>query len=357
MQEAKFYKKLPDKTAACELCCHYCIIKEGAAGICGARKNLNGTLYSLVYGYPAAINIDPIEKKPLFHFLPGSSTFSLGTLGCNFKCSNCQNWEISQIPPSPLRQRRINLSREKIQPSLTPLFKKGNAIVEPQKIVQQAVESGCRSIAYTYNEPTIFAEYALDIMKPAKQNNLKNVWVSNGYMSDSCLEALIPYLDAINVDVKSMDEKFYKKTCGAKLEPVLQNLLNIKKAGIHLEITTLIIPKLSDDPAMLKELAEFIAQKLGPETPWHLSKFSPEVSWKLKRSSATAEKVVLAGCEIGKRAGLKYVYAGNLYNSDKENTYCPKCGQLAIKRLGYDITEYDNDGKCQKCHLDLNIIT
>lgn len=340
MQEAQFYKKLTDQVVICELCCHNCQIKNQAAGICGVRKNVDGQLYSLAYGRPAAINIDPIEKKPLFHFQPGSLTYSLGTLGCNFTCANCQNWEISQTKDATLPNPPLS----------------GRKIVEPQKIVEQTMDSGCRSIAYTYNEPTIFTEYALDIMKLAKQNNLKSVWVSNGYMSRACLEAIIPYLDAINVDIKSMDEKFYRETCGAKLKPVLNNLISLKKAGVHLEITTLIIPKLFDDPTRLKKLAEFIVKKLGDDVPWHVSKFSPDISWKLRDVPAATEKTIFQAYDIGKKAGLKYVYVGNVYNTDKENTYCPKCGQLAIKRLGYNITRRDNNGNCQKCGQSLDIV-
>lgn len=354
MHEAKFYKKLADQTVACELCNHFCHIKNNAVGICSVRKNLDGQLYSLVYGYPAAMNIDPIEKKPLFHFLPGSSAFSLGALGCNFRCDNCQNWEISQA--KNLTTLSPPLSGREIQNSPAPLLKAGNAIVEPQKIVEQALDFGCQSIAYTYNEPTVFTEYALDIMKLAKQNNLKNIWVSNGYMSEQCLEAISPYLDGANIDLKSMAEKFYRKTCGAKLKQVLKNLIEIKKAGVHLEITTLVIPKLSDDPSMLKKTAEFMVKELGAEVPWHISKFSPEISWKLKNTPATSERTIFDAYEIGKTAGLKYVYVGNVHKTDKENTYCPNCGQLAIKRLGYNITRYDNNGKCPKCGRSLNII-
>ncbi|KKR91388.1 MAG: Radical SAM domain protein [Parcubacteria group bacterium GW2011_GWC2_42_12] len=371
MIEAQFYKKLKppltpllgkernSQTVVCELCCHYCHIKNQAVGICSVRKNINGQLYSLVYGQPAAINIDPIEKKPLFHFQPGSFTFSFGTLGCNFKCANCQNWEISQAVVSLFPQKRE--SRKNVSPKLNNFWIPAyagmtNLIIEPQKIVEQAIESACASIAYTYNEPTVFTEYALDIMKIAKKNNLKNVWVSNGYMSELCLEAIVPYLNAINVDVKSMDEKFYRETCGAKLKPVLNNLINLKKANVHLEITTLVVPKLSDDPAMLKELASFIVQELGSDTPWHISKFSPDISWKLRDAPATLEKTIFQAHEIGKKAGLKYVYVGNVYNSDKENTYCPNCGQLAIKRLGYNTTRYDNNGNCQECGQNLDLV-
>ncbi|MDD4901285.1 MAG: AmmeMemoRadiSam system radical SAM enzyme [Patescibacteria group bacterium] len=339
MREAQFYKKSANNAVACELCSHYCRIKSGATGICGARQNIDGRLYSLVYSKPAAMNVDPMEKKPLFHFLPGSKTFSLGTLGCNFKCANCQNWEISQA----FVETRHGASLRRP--------------VSPRQIVAQAVASGCQSIAYTYNEPTIFTEYALDIMKLAKKNNLKNVWVSNGYMGEQCLKAILPYLDAANIDLKSFDEKFYLKNCGAKLAPILKNLISLKQAGVHLEITTLIIPGLSDDPAMLKKLAEFIVRELGSDTPWHVSRFWPEISWKLHAAKATPEQTVLQAHAIGKNAGLKYVYAGNLYNTDKENTYCPKCGELAIHRLGYDITRYDKDGHCAKCGLVLLVHT
>jgi len=335
MQEAQFYKKISDQTVICELCCHNCQIKNQAVGICSARKNVNGRLYSLVYGRPVAMNVDPIEKKPLFHFLPGSQVFSLGTLGCNFKCLNCQNWDISQV-------RAANQ---------TP-----RVIVKTEEIIKQALRAGCKSIAYTYNEPTIFTEYALEIMKLAKKNNLKNVWVSNGYMSQDCLKAIAPYLDAANIDLKSMEEKFYNKTCGAKLKPILKNLMDIKRAGVHLEITTLIIPELSDDPVMLKELAEFIVKELGATTPWHVSAFSPDISWKLKESPTTPDDTIFQAYEIGKQAGLKYVYVGNVYGSSKENTYCPNCGQLAIKRLGYNITRHDDNGRCQKCGQTLDLI-
>lgn len=335
MYEAQFYKKSADQTVACELCNHFCQIKNGAVGICGVRKNINGKLISLVYGYPAAVNIDPIEKKPLFHFQPGSKTFSLGTLGCNFKCANCQNWGISQTeaPDQPAQ-----------------------SYLEPKEIIEQTLKSGCQSISYTYNEPTVFAEYALEIMKLARLDNLKNVWVSNGYMSEACLEAIVPYLDAANLDLKSMDEKFYKETCHAKLKPVLKNLIDLKKSGVHLEITTLVIPELSASPAMLKKTAEFIAHELGNNTPWHVSRFSPDVAWKLKNTPATSEEVILQAHQIGKQAGLKYVYVGNVYNTDKENTYCPNCGQLAIKRVGYHITRYDDHGHCPKCGQNLDII-
>ncbi len=341
MYQAQFYKKLDHQIVACQLCHHNCLIKNNSAGICSVRKNVNGQLFSLVYGYPAAINVDPIEKKPLFHFLPGSLTYSIGTLGCNFRCANCQNWSLSQVFD--------------ITP-LTPLVRGGDLTwVEPEKIVEQALGSECQSIAYTYNEPTVFAEYALDIMKLARKNKLKNVWVSNGYLGDDCLKAILPYLDAINVDLKSMDANFYKTNCGARLEPILKNLLAIKKAGAHLEITTLIIPRLSDDLTRLKRAAEFIVNDLGEDVPWHLSKFSPEISWKLKKSPATPEAVIFQAYEIGKAAGLKYIYLGNVPGDERENTYCPACGELAIRRFGYEIARLDHRGRCAHCDKNLDI--
>jgi pyruvate formate lyase activating enzyme len=333
MEEAKFYKKLANQAVSCGLCYQACLIKNNTSGICRVRKNLNGQLFSAVYGYPAAINVDPIEKKPFFHFLPGSLCYSIGTFGCNLKCANCQNWTLSQANNT----------------------KKLQTFTSPDKIVAEALESNCQSIAYTYNEPTIFAEYALAIMKLARENNLKNVWVSNGYMSSLCLKTIIPYLDAINVDLKSMDEKFYKVTCRAKLKPILKNLITLEKSGVHLEITTLIIPGLSDDYNMLKSLAEFIANELDTHVPWHLSRFSPEISWKLKKTPETQEETIFTAYDIGKTAGLKYVYAGNLPGDERENTYCPACGELAIRRFGYEIERFDKHGNCANCDKNLDI--
>lgn len=337
MHEAKFYKKLDEKTAQCRLCSHFCVIKDGRLGNCSVRKNQGGKLYSLVYGYPVAINIDPVEKKPLFHFMPGTESYSLGTLGCNFHCKNCQNWNISQ-------EQHIE-EREKLMEYMAP-----------EKIVEEALGNECQSISYTYNEPTIWAEYALDIMKLAREKKLKNIWVSNGFMADECLEAIAPELDAINVDIKSFDDDFYRENCGARIQPILENCKKIKKKNIHLEITTLIIPTLSDSPEMLKKIADFIVGELGADTPWHLSRFSPEISWKLHKLPETEVETVYEAYEIGKKAGLKYVYIGNIPGDQKENTYCPACGELAVKRFGYEVERLDNAGRCKSCDKDLDII-
>lgn len=337
MRQANFYKKLNQNKVQCQLCNHYCLINDQQTGLCHARKNIAGELYSLVYGYPVALNVDPIEKKPLFHFQPGSLSYSIGTFGCNFKCANCQNWDISQAVEIEKKNKNLTL-------------------VEPEKIISEALANNCSSISYTYNEPTIFAEYALAIMKLARQNNLKNVWVSNGYMSEQCLKAIIPYLDAINVDLKSIDKEFYKENCSARVEPVLKNLIAIKKSGVPLEIATLIIPGLSSDQEMLKKSAEFIVNELGSDTPWHLSKFSPEISWKLKKILATDEEIIFQSYEIAKSAGLKYVYLGNMPGDERENTYCPACGELAILRFGYEIKKFDNNGNCANCDKSLDIL-
>lgn len=336
MKEASFYTRIGEKIQ-CQLCNHFCLILDNHVGTCQVRKNIKGKLYSIVYGLPVAMNVDPIEKKPLYHFLPDSITYSIGTFGCNLVCANCQNFDISQI----------NKIEEKI---------KNQSQVPPEKVVQEAIYNGCKSISYTYNEPTIFTEYAIDIMKLAHKNRLKNVWVSNGFMSDQCLDAIFPYLDAINVDLKSLDQHFYESNCGASLEPILKNLEIIKQEQIHLEITTLVIPKLNDDASILKNLADFIAMKLGNDTPWHISRFSPEISWKLQELEPTSDELIYESYDLGKQSGLQYVYVGNIPGDQKENTYCPKCKELAIRRLGYHIERMDNSGRCPSCDASLDII-
>lgn len=337
MIEAKFYKQLGKNTVQCEFCNHFCVITNNKTGLCRVRQNIDGQLFSLVYGYPAAINIDPIEKKPLFHFLPASLTYSFGTLGCNYVCANCQNWDISQAKNIAEQIKQLDF-------------------ITPEQIIDSALAEDCLSISYTYNEPTVFSEYALAVMKLAHANGLKNVWVSNGFMSGQCLTAIIPYLDAINVDLKSMTDDFYKKNCQARVKPILENLIKLKQEQVHLELTTLIIPTLSDDREMLKQIADFIVNKLDTETPWHLSKFSPMISWRLKKIPPTPDDIIYDAYEIGKEAGLKYVYVGNLPGDEKENTYCPHCGELAIRRLGHDIERYDINGCCSYCETSLDIV-
>lgn len=336
MKESYLYKKLPDKKAQCQTCAHFCAIEPGERGKCGVRENQNGKLYALNYGKVAAINIDPIEKKPLFHFLPGTQSLSIATAGCNLFCKNCQNWDISQE------------------------FKKSKEIpgenLEPEDIVNLALKNNLPSISYTYTEPTIFLEYALDTMKLAKKAGLKNVWVSNGFMSEESAKIAIPYLDANNIDIKSFSEEFYKENCGARLQPVLDTAKLMKKSGIWVEITTLSIPTLSDSEKMFKNIAKFIYNELGPETPWHISQFSGVISWKLQNLPNTPIEILQKAYKIGGEVGLKYVYTGNIPSLSLEDTFCPKCSAKMIERMGYSIERYDKDGKCAKCGESLNLI-
>lgn len=340
MKECVNYQKTGDKIE-CQACSHFCKIPEGKTGICGIRQNKGGKLYLLAYGKAAAIHVDPIEKKPLFHFLPGSRSYSFGTLGCNFRCANCQNFDISQM---------FEL-KGKVQE-----YSKLNWGIDlpPEEIVREALEDKCQSIAYTYTEPTVFLEYCLDTMKLAREKGLKNVWVSNGFMSQKTLDVIAPYLDAINVDIKSFDDEFYKSNCGAGLNPVLENCKRLVKEKIWLEITTLIIPTLSDDEKMLKKIAQFIKNELGAFVPWHVSAFSGSISWKLQHLPDTPAATVKKAYAIGKKEGLKYVYAGNIWEDDVENTRCPGCGKVAIKRVGYSVERRDKNGKCPDCGKTLD---
>jgi pyruvate formate lyase activating enzyme len=281
-----------NETLKCKICNHYCVIEIGQKGICKTRINKNGSIHSLIYGQIISEAIDPIEKKPLYHFLPRTFTYSYATVGCNFRCENCHNWEISQYP-------RIT----------------GNVIgkkTKPQNIVQRAVEAECPSISATYTEPTLALEFNLEVMQLAKKAGLKNIWVSNGYMSQETRKEILPYLDATNIDLKYFDEQSYKKYCGAKLEPILDNLKYFKKNNVWVEVTTLIIPQRSDSEIMLKKIAKFIYQELGADTPWHVSRFAPEISYQLQYLSPTPIRVIEKAIKIGKQVGLKNIYPGNI---------------------------------------------
>lgn len=342
MKEVLLYKKLKDKKVQCQTCSHFCTISPGKRGICGVRENRDGKLYLLVYGRAIACHIDPIEKKPFFHFLPGSVSLSVATVGCNFRCLNCQNYDISQAPKDP------GIKSEEIQ--------KMGSDLPPEEIVEQALESKCPSISYTYTEPTIFLEYALDTMKLAKKKGLKNNWVTNGFMSEKTLRLIVPYLDAANVDLKSFSDKFYREVCGARLQPVLDNLKLMKKSGIWVEVTTLSIPTFSDKEEMFKKIAKFIKEGLGPETPWHITQFSGYISWQLQHLPSTPIEILEKARQIGLKAGLKYVYSGNVPGLAGEDTYCPKCKEKMIDRTGYTIKRFDKKGKCSKCGEGLDLI-
>ncbi len=292
MKEAYLYKKLFNKRVQCRNCAHYCIIENAKRGICGVRENHNGKLYSLVYGKAIALNIDPIEKKPFFHFLPGTYSLSVATVGCNFKCMTCQNYDISQMPQLTGRIEGEDIS--------------------PKKLVQIALKNKLPSISYTYTEPGVFSEYALDTMKLAKKAGLKNNWVSNGFWSKELFDLISPYLDAANIDLKGFTNEFYIKYCGGRLQPVLDTLKRIKQKKIWLEITTLVIPTLNDSEENFKKIAKFIKEELGPETPWHISQFCGAISWKLQHLSNTSVETLKKAYRIGKKVGLKYVHIGNI---------------------------------------------
>ncbi len=339
MKLAKFWIKKPDNKIQCQLCNHYCLIAENKTGVCGVRKNIKGKLYSLVYGKVIAENIDPIEKKPLFHFLPGSISYSIATVGCNFKCLHCQNADISQYPIDE------QLKDEKLVPGKQ---------ITTEEVVRRAVRAKCESIAYTYTEPTIYAEFALDCMKLAKKSGLKNVWVSNGYTAKEAWPKILPYLDAINVDLKFFKNETYLKICGANLQPILDNLKLLNRKKIWLEVTTLIIPGLNDSPEELTEITKFIKNYLGKETPWHISRFFPQ--YKMKDKDSTQEQLIYNAYKIGKQAGLKYIYGGNIVSDIHENTYCPKCNELILRRTGYDTDRFDKNGQCPKCGEKIDLI-
>ncbi len=327
------YEKVGNKKVQCNLCAHRCKINEGKKGICLVRENRDGILYTLVYGRTISQAIDPIEKKPLFNFYPGTTAYSIATVGCNFKCQFCQNWEISQM----MRDKHLVMGNE----------------ASPESIVENAKRYGSKSIAYTYTEPTIFFEYAYDTAKLAHEADIKNVFVTNGYMTEEALKEINPYLDAANVDLKSFSDDFYRKLCGARLQPVLDTLKLMKKLGIWVEVTTLIIPSLNDSPDELGKIAKFIVNELGEETPWHISRFYP--SYNLKDKPPTPIDTIHKAREIGLNEGLKYVYEGNVPDSKGESTYCPNCKNLVIKRWGYQITKKDiKDGICQHCSFKID---
>ena len=356
MKEAYLYKKLSGKKVQCQTCAHYCVIEPEKKGICGVRENKKGKLYSSVYGKPCAVNIDPIEKKPFFHFLPGSKSLSIATVGCNFSCKNCQNWVISQGPKifGKIESAFVKASSF-VKTTEDKSADKGEKI-SPEKIVKMAKDYKLPSISYTYTEPTVFLEYALDTMKLAKKAGLKNNWVTNGFLSKETFDLISPYLDAANVDLKSFSEDFYKKNCEARLEPVLETLIRMKKAKIWIEITTLVIPTLNDSEKNFKEIANFIKNELGQETPWHITQFSGAISWQLQHLPETPLSSLEKGRQIGIETGLKYVYSGNIPGKDSEDTFCPKCQAKMINRTGYLIERLDKNGHCSKCGETLNII-
>jgi pyruvate formate lyase activating enzyme len=328
MKEALLYNKLEGEAVGCFLCAHRCIIQERKTGICAVRLNQEGRLYSLVYDKIISTHVDPIEKKPFYHIMPGSLSFSIATVGCNFHCLHCQNADIAQMP--------------KEHAGTIP----GNQI-SAEEIVEAALSHHCDSIAYTYTEPTIFFELAYDTAKIAHEKGVKNLFVTNGYMTQEALDMIQPYLDGANVDLKGFDDANYRKVCGARLEPVKETISRMREMDIWVEVTTLIIPTHNDSDTELRQIAEWI-YSVDPGIPWHVSAFYPQ--YRLTHLPPTPVSTIFRAVEIGKDAGLHYVYSGNIRGGDFEHTCCYNCGKHLIQRTGYYIQEnLISDKKCPAC--------
>jgi len=326
-KEALFYKKLDENTVKCELCPNGCVLKDGQRSFCRVREPKEGKLYSLVYGLPCAVHIDPIEKKPLFHFLPATSIYSLATAGCNFRCKFCQNWSISQYPPEETE----------------------NYTLSPKDIVMATLENRCPSIAYTYTEPSIFYEYMLDIAKLAKTYGLKNMYHSNGSLNPQAVKELTLYLDGANIDLKAFNQKFYSEICSGYLDTVLNTLKILKENKVWLEITNLVIPTLNDNPQEIRQMCIWIKENLGKDTPIHFSRFWPQ--YKLTHLYPTPPSTLEKAREIALDVGLDFVYIGNLVGHPAENTYCPGCKRPVLERRGFTVLSkhIDEKGTCKFC--------
>lgn len=325
LKEAMYYEKLEGKKVRCLLCPRRCIIPDRRRGFCRVRENRDGILYTLVYGKPCAVHVDPIEKKPLFHVLPGTKSFSIATAGCNLACKFCQNWQISQASPEEVPYENL----------------------PPEGVVRLAKSSGSATIAYTYTEPVVFYEYMLDTAKLVHQTDILNVMHSAGFINEEPLRELARYIDAANIDLKGSD-RFYDELCMGTRADVLRALEILKEEGVFVEITCLIIPTLNDDIGYIKETCLWIKEHLGPDTPIHFSRFWP--MYKLKNLSPTPMATLEKARDIAMEVGLRYVYIGNIPGHKGETTYCPYCGKILIERIGYNIVEYNiKDGKCKFC--------
>lgn len=324
LYRAKYYEKLDNKLVRCTLCPNHCVLSSGQIGLCKARKNINGDLYSLVYGGIAAKHVDPIEKKPLYHFLPGTKAYSIATTGCNLACRFCQNWQISQIFP----------------------WEASSVKMSPEEVVEDALKSGAASIAFTYNEPTVYFEYILDIAKLAHQKGLKTVVISAGYINPEPLEELLPYIDAYKIDFKGFDDRFYQKMTNGRVEPVLDAMKIIKQKGVWLEVLNLVIPGENDSKEELMGLINWVKENLGTEVPLHFTRFHPD--YKLTNTPPTPEETLKKARRMALDAGLKYVYTGNIYDPEGGTTYCPKSGEPIIVRQGFFVTQNNltADGRC-----------
>lgn len=336
MKEAALYKELDDKKVQCLVCPRECTISPGKKGWCKTRINQDGKLQTLIYGMCSSVAVDPIEKKPLFHFYPGSLVLSFGTLGCNLRCKHCQNWQIAHEEPD--------------------LKGSGLSDVSPENAVRSAEQYNCRGIAWTYNEPTIWFEYTLDTAKLCRKHGLYTIYVTNGYISTKALDAIGPYLDSFRVDVKGFTADFYRKLAGVKdFKPILQAAERAKnKWNMHVEVVTNVIPTWNDDEKQLKGIASWIKNTLGEDTPWHISRFYPYL--KLSHLPPTPVSTLEKARQIGCEEGLNFVYLGNVPGHDGENTYCPQCKRLVIERTGYTLGQFEVEkGKCRYCQRDLNL--
>nr|WP_321498732.1 AmmeMemoRadiSam system radical SAM enzyme [uncultured Methanolobus sp.] len=327
IKEAMLYGKLGDGKVQCNLCAHRCRISPDKRGFCAVRENRDGTLYTLNYNVVSSEALDPIEKKPLYHFYPGTSVYSLGTIGCNFRCKHCQNWTISQIS-----------------------IDEANAIeMSPEMAVRRAVASGARSIAWTYNEPTIWFEYTYDCARLAKEKGLATVYVTNGYITSEALETIAPYLDAFRVDIKAFTEEFYRDIASAKLAPVLESAKLAKKLGMHVEVVNLVIPTLNDSENEICAMSKWIYENLGADTPVHFTRFHPY--YKLQDIRSTPLETLEMAYSIAKEEGMRYVYIGNVPGNGHEHTFCPECGELLIKRGMFGVESYEltDERTCPRC--------
>lgn len=332
-REAILWEKLEDGRVHCFLCAQECRIRPGRTGVCGVRENRDGTLFTLVYGEVVALNVDPIEKKPLYHFLPGTQSFSIATVGCNLRCKFCQNADISQASEGKLETVH------------------GEPLA-PERAVELALDYQCASIAYTYTEPTIFMEYALDIAPLAVEAGLANVFVTNGFMTPQAREVILPYLHAANVDLKGFSDRYYRQLCGARLQPVLDTIREFHAQGVETEVTTLVIPEENDSDEELRSVAEFLVA-VSPDVPWHISRFFP--TYRLTYRPPTPVQTLRRAARIGREAGLRHVYLGNV-PGEVADTLCPQCGAVVIRRSGFRAAVEEQADRCAACGAPLPVV-
>ncbi|MCP4152265.1 MAG: AmmeMemoRadiSam system radical SAM enzyme [bacterium] len=329
VKEAKYYKLLGDKKVQCQLCPHECRVADLERGTCGVRENRGGTYYTLVHSNPCSTNIDPIEKKPVFHYYPSTTAFSIATAGCNFVCKFCQNWEISQKRPEQIRSIHL----------------------PPKALIRVAKQRGCKTVAHTYTEPVVFFEYMLDCAVEGKRKGVPNIMISNGYIKEKPMRELCKYLGAVKIDLKAFTDGFYKNVCAGSLKPVLDTLLVLKDEGVWFEIVVLIIPTLNDSAAEIRRMSKWIVKELGPAVPVHFSRYYP--TFMLKSIPPTPPETILKARKIAMDNGIKFAYAGNML-SDAENTYCPSCSKLLIERMRYATRIVGmKSNKCKYCSVTI----